>query len=108
MPITSIALLAQTAVAELRDLNFPYPGDATDVFTLKTDQGTGYLDQGTGAALGWTDLTGMERVSETIYMLHTGQGAALLGVDLSRICAAPSARLSHLPFEGDRAFPAQC
>lgn len=80
--ITSIDLLGQTAVADLRDLSFPYPGDATDVFTLKTDLGTGYLDQGTGAALGWTDLTGWEQVSETIYMLHTGQGAALLGVVL--------------------------
>ena len=80
--IASIDLLGQTPVAELRELNFPYPGDATDVFTLKTDQGTGYLDQGTGAALGWTDLTGWENVSETIYMLHTGQGAALLGLVL--------------------------
>lgn len=80
--LTDIALLGQTPVAELRDLNFPYPGDATDVFTLKTDQGTGYLDQGTGATLGWTDLTGWEHVSETIYMLHTGQGAALLGIIL--------------------------
>jgi len=29
-------------------------------------------------------------------------------VDLSCFCAAPSARLSRLPFEGDRAFPTQC
>ncbi len=29
-------------------------------------------------------------------------------VDLSRFCAAPSARLGHLPFKGDRAFPTQC
>ncbi len=29
-------------------------------------------------------------------------------LDLSRFSAAPSARLSHLPFESDRAFPAQC
>ena len=29
-----------------------------------------------------------------------------LGVDLSRFCAAPRARLSHLPFKSDRAFPA--
>lgn len=29
-------------------------------------------------------------------------------LDLSRICAAPSARLSHLSFESDRTFPAQC
>src|SRR5690606_23728380 len=64
------------------ELSFPYPDDATDVFTLKTDRGTGYLDQGTGALLAWADLTGWERVSETIYMLHTGQGAATLGLVL--------------------------
>lgn len=74
--------LQQTPVAELRELSFPYPGDATDVFTLKTDRGTGYLDQGDGALLTWADLTGWERVSETIYMLHTGQGAAVLGLVL--------------------------
>ncbi len=75
-------LLVETPVTELRELSFPYPGDATDVFTLKTDRGTGYLDQGAGALLAWTDLTGWERVSETIYMLHTGQGAATLGLVL--------------------------
>lgn len=78
--VTAIDRLGQTPVSELRELNFPYPGDATDVFTLKTDRGTGYFDQGTGAALGWADLTGWERVSETIYMLHTGQGAVALGL----------------------------
>jgi sulfite reductase (NADPH) flavoprotein alpha-component len=77
-----IPTLQQTPVAELRELSFPYPGDATDVFTLKTDRGTGYLDQGDGALLAWADLTGWERVSETIYMLHTGQGAATLGLVL--------------------------
>src|SRR5690606_28799313 len=74
--------LRQTPVAELRELSFPYPGDATDVFTLKTDRGTGYLDQGDGTLLAWADLTGWERLSETIYMLHTGQGAATLGLVL--------------------------
>jgi sulfite reductase (NADPH) flavoprotein alpha-component len=74
--------LGDTPVADLRELSFPYPGDATDVFTLKTDRGTGYLDQGTGALLGWSDLTGWERISVIIYMLHTGQGAATLGLVL--------------------------
>lgn len=78
----AIDLLGGTPTAELRELNFPYPGDATDIFTLKTDRGIGYLDQGTGALLGWTDLTGWERLSETIYMLHTGQGAETLGLVL--------------------------
>ncbi|CTQ34004.1 PepSY domain-containing protein [Jannaschia rubra] len=72
--------LRQTPVSELREVSFPYSGDATDVFTLRTDRGTGYLDQGTGALLGWADLTGWERMSKIIYMLHTGQGAAVLGL----------------------------
>ncbi|ALI56580.1 PepSY domain-containing protein [Celeribacter marinus] len=77
-----LAGLSETPVADLRALSFPYPEDAADVFTLKTDRGTGYLDQGDGALLAWADLTVWERVSETVYMLHTGQGAATLGLVL--------------------------
>ena len=33
---------------------------------------------------------------------------AMEALDLSRFRAAPSARLSHFPFESDGAFPAQC
>ncbi len=76
--LDQIAVLQQTPVSELRVLSFPYAGDATDVFTLKTDRGIGYLDQGTGAVLGWSDLTGWTRLSETLYAMHTGQGAATL------------------------------
>ncbi|MCB8836296.1 PepSY domain-containing protein [Aurantimonas sp. VKM B-3413] len=82
LALDRMPVLGQTPVGELRELSFPYPGDETDVFTLKTDQGTGYLDQGNGALLTWADLTGWEHVSETIYMLHTGQGAATLGLVL--------------------------
>lgn len=35
-------------------------------------------------------------------------GAVALAVDLSRICAAPGARLGHLAFEGQGAFSSQC
>ena len=80
--LATIDLLTQTPVADLRALSFPYQGDASDVFTLKTDLGTGYLDQGTGATLAWADLTTGERLYETIHMLHTGQGAVLLGLVL--------------------------
>jgi sulfite reductase (NADPH) flavoprotein alpha-component len=80
--LARIPVLNQTPVSALRELNFPFPGDATDVYTLRTDQGTGYLDQGTGALLGWADLTGWARVSDTLVMLHTGQGAAVLGLIL--------------------------
>ena len=88
MPLASMPMLVSTPASSLRELSFPYPGDATDVFTIKTDAGTGYLDQGTGATLGWAGLSGWERASETIYMLHTGQGAALLGLVLGLMALA--------------------
>lgn len=72
--------LRTTPVAELRTLTFPAPDDPQDVFTLSTDRGTGYVDQGTGVLLAWQDLTLGQQVSETIYMLHTGQGAAVWGL----------------------------
>lgn len=78
----SVAILRDTPVADLRDLSFPEPGDAGDVFKLTTDRGTGYLDQGTGALLVWVDRTPWERVFDTIHMLHTGRGAAVLGLVL--------------------------
>ena len=46
-----------------------------------------------------------------ILMAETGDDYMVFeagGVDLSRFSAAPGACLSHLPFESDRAFPAQC
>ncbi|MGB3831261.1 MAG: PepSY domain-containing protein [Mesorhizobium sp.] len=104
----TMAPLAAIPVAELRQLSFPYPGDATDAFTLKTDLGTGYIDQGTGELLAWAGLTGWERVSETIYMLHTGQGAASLGLVLGVMAlGVPAMGVSGLVlwFAGRRARP---
>tara|TARA_R110002020_G_scaffold15068_1_gene53113 strand:- start:18737 stop:20944 length:2208 start_codon:yes stop_codon:yes gene_type:complete len=77
-----MALLRDTPVDSLRELTFPYPDDPTDVFMLKTNTGEGYLDQGTGEMLIWADAGAWQRFNETIYMLHTGQGMAWLGVIL--------------------------
>ena len=81
-PAAEMAVLRQTPASSLRELTFPFPADARDVFTLKTGAGQGYIDQGTGALLGWTDLGVWDRVTEMIYMLHTGRGAAALGIVL--------------------------
>jgi sulfite reductase (NADPH) flavoprotein alpha-component len=67
-------------VTELRALSFPAPDDPQGTFTLRTDRGMGHVDQGAGTLLEWQDLGFGQRASETIYMLHTGQGAALLGL----------------------------
>ncbi|MDX5350301.1 MAG: PepSY domain-containing protein, partial [Paracoccaceae bacterium] len=77
-----MAALRDVPVAGLRDLGFPLDGDAQDVLTLRTDRGTGLIDQGTGTLLAWADLGPWQRLSETVYMLHTGQGAAVLGLIL--------------------------
>ncbi|MAZ14808.1 MAG: N-acetylglucosamine transferase [Ahrensia sp.] len=76
----AITALEQTSVDKLRSLTFPVNGDKTDVFTLKTSDGEGYIDQGTGRMLAWADAGAWEHVTDFIVMLHTGQGAALLGL----------------------------
>ena len=81
-PIGLIGTLRSTPLTSLRELSFPAPDDPADVYTLTTDTGSGYIDQGTGALLAWQDLTGWEQLSETIYMLHTGKGAPVLGLIL--------------------------
>ncbi len=77
-----IAALRETPVSALRDLTFPAAGDAQDVFTLTTSTGMGYLDQGNGQTLGWADNGPWAQAYEWIYLLHTGQGAALWGLIL--------------------------
>lgn len=79
-PIEAMPLLTETPLEEFRELTFPYPDDPEDVFTLKIKDGTAYIDQGTGETLEWAERTAWERASETVYMLHTGRGAALLGL----------------------------
>lgn len=77
--LAAIPMLQETPIDELRSLSFPATTDATDVFTLKTAGGEGYIDQGNGTLLAWTDAGWTDRVSHLVMMLHTGQGLAWLG-----------------------------
>lgn len=76
----SVPLFQTTSIADLRSLSFPAAGDATDVYTLKTANGEGYIDQGNGALLAWSDASWIDSTSGFVSMLHTGQGLAWLGV----------------------------
>lgn len=108
MPVAGMDILKRTPVSELRSLSFPDPADATDVFTLKTERGTGHLDQGTGALLAWSDPSAWQRVSETIDMLHTGRGAAALGLVLGLMALSVPVMAATgfvLWFKGWRARP---
>jgi len=80
--VGQIDFLQGVPASSLRQLSFPAADDPADVFTLATSDGEGFIDQGNGALLAWQKSSGWQRLSETIYMLHTGQGAATLGLIL--------------------------
>lgn len=79
-PIASLEALAAIPLTDLRELTFPAVGDATDVFTVTTSAGQGYVDQGTGAMLAFTPNDAWQRAYEFIYLLHTGQGAPMVAL----------------------------
>ncbi|GEO87030.1 MULTISPECIES: PepSY domain-containing protein [Alphaproteobacteria] len=80
IPVASITVLQETPVDTFRSLSFPAAGDATDAFTLKTDAGEGYIDQGNGGLLAWNEANWVDRLTGFLTMLHTGQGMAWLGL----------------------------
>lgn len=83
-PIAELAALQAVPLSDLRELTLPVAGDASDVFTLTTKSGVGYVDQATGDLIDFVPNSPMQTLYEAIYTLHTGQGlwwlAALLGM----------------------------
>ena len=79
-PIISLDGLRDVPVSQLRELTFPYDGDATDAFSLTTARGSGYVDQANGTLLAYTPNSTAKQIYEFIYMLHTGEGLAPLAL----------------------------
>ena len=79
------ALMA-AELADLRELVFPAPGDPAAVYTLRTSQGDGYVDQSSGALLAYRAHGGTRETYELIHRLHTGEGLWWLGILLG-FCA---------------------
>ncbi|WP_321344600.1 PepSY domain-containing protein [Breoghania sp.] len=77
-----IAAFKDLTVEHLKSLTFPRAGNLRDVFTLATDTGSGYVDQGTGALLAWSELGPLDRFTVLLHALHTGKGAAIVGLFL--------------------------
>ncbi len=82
--IGSLTALKNIPVSELRELVYPYPQDAYDVYSIRTQQGMGFIDQSTGQLLAFRPYNSQQKIYEFIYMLHTGEGlwwlALLLGL----------------------------
>lgn len=85
-PASRLAALKSTELAHLRELVFPIPGDPSAVYTLRTMQGDGYVDQSTGALLSYRAHSGVREAYELVYRLHTGEGLWWLGLVLG-LCA---------------------
>ena len=84
MPVTALPALQATDLNDLRELVYPYPNDPSDVYSLATAHGDGYVDQVNGELLSYQAHDGVRRTYELIYQLHTGEGlwwlALLLGL----------------------------
>ncbi|AOE61277.1 PepSY domain-containing protein [Pseudomonas corrugata] len=86
LPVASLQALQATDLNELRELVYPSPGNPKDVFSLRTIQGDGYVDQVSGALLSYQPHDSMHRLYELIYQMHTGEGLWWLGLPLG-LCA---------------------
>ena len=97
--------LKDIPLSDLREITFPRADNLRDAFTIKTNAGMGYIDQGTGALLAWAASTPLDRLSGVIRMLHTGEGAAVLGLILG-LCAlsVPVLSVTGLLQQSGRSF----
>ncbi len=81
-PLGTLPALAATELTDLRELVFPNPNDPTDVYSLRTEQGAGFIDQSTGKFLSFQPRRTAEKIQTFIYRLHTGEGLWWLGLIL--------------------------
>ncbi|MBF6039744.1 PepSY domain-containing protein [Pseudomonas sp. P154a] len=86
LPVAKLQALQATDLNDLRELVYPSPNNAQDVFSLRTAQGDGYVDQASGALLSYQAHDSMHNLYELIYQLHTGEGLWWLGLPLG-LCA---------------------
>lgn len=76
----TLSALKAISVTELRELVYPYPEDQSDVYSITTNQGRGFVDQSTGQLLSFQPYASKQVIYEFIYMLHTGEGLWWLGL----------------------------
>jgi sulfite reductase (NADPH) flavoprotein alpha-component len=86
LPVANLAALQATDLNDLRELVYPSPNNPQDVFSLRTAQGDGYVDQASGTLLSYQAHDSIRTLYELIYQLHTAEGLWWLGLMLG-VCA---------------------
>ncbi|SFJ80465.1 PepSY domain-containing protein [Celeribacter neptunius] len=79
-PADELAGLTAIPGDTLRSVNLPSQGMSGQAYEVETDAGAGFVDPVTGEMLSWADRSGWSRAMDVIHLLHTGQGASLLGL----------------------------
>lgn len=79
-PIGSLQALQSVDLRDLHQLIMPFPDDPLDVYSLRTHQGSGYVDQATGQWLAWSDYGSAATVQTFIMELHTGEASWWVGL----------------------------
>jgi sulfite reductase (NADPH) flavoprotein alpha-component len=87
-PVASLTALQAVGINDLRELVLPNRNDPQDVYSLRTAQGDGYVDQASGALLSFQPHNPTRNLYELVYQLHTGEGLWWLGLVLggSALC----------------------
>ncbi|WLH98098.1 PepSY domain-containing protein [Pseudomonas hefeiensis] len=80
LSVANLPALQVTDLNDLRELVYPSPSNPQDVYSLRTAQGDGYVDQASGALLSYQAHDAMHNAYEMIYQLHTGEGLWWLGL----------------------------
>jgi sulfite reductase (NADPH) flavoprotein alpha-component len=81
-PIGTLPALQQTDLTDLHQLIFPSRTDLQDFYSLRTHQGSGYVDQATGVWLSYADYGTAARLQTFMAELHTGEAYWWLGLVL--------------------------
>lgn len=86
-PLNHIAALGSVDVADLKQLTLAPADDTTIPIDLVTTAGETQIDGATGAVLADNPASLLDRIGETLRMLHTGRGAWALGLILGLLAA---------------------
>ena len=81
-PIGSLQALQEVDLRDLHQLIMPFPDDPLDVYSLRTHQGSGFVDQATGQWLSYSDYGSAASLQTFIMELHTGEAWWWLGLIL--------------------------
>lgn len=80
LPVAQLPALRAVDLNDLRELAYPFPGDPAALYSLRTADGDGYVDQASGTLQSFQPHDQARHVYELIYRLHTGEGLWWLGL----------------------------